>query len=144
MSQQEDNKDVIRRYFDAVNSTQADRVLALLADDFHFKAMLREPQWLAGEMGRTAFSSAMVSMSEMMSSPIQMKIVSMTAEDDRVAVEATSFGPMKTGPAYENSYHFLFRVRDGKIFEVLEYSCSFHAEKIFGKFFAEKVFVDEK
>ena len=42
MSQQEENKNVVRNYFDAVNSTQADRVIALLADDFHFKAMLRE------------------------------------------------------------------------------------------------------
>lgn len=119
-------------------------MIALLADDFHFKAMLREPEWLGGEMGRETFSSAMVNMSEMMSSPIQMTIVGMTAEDDRVAVEATSFGPMKTGPNYENRYHFLFRIRDGKVFEVREYSCSYHAEKIFGKFFAEKAFVDEK
>ena len=85
----------------------------------------------------------MVTMSEMMTDPIQMEITGITAEGDRVAAEATSFGPMKSGPAYENSYHFLFRVRDGKVFEVLEYSCSYHAEKIFGKFFAEKVFVEE-
>lgn len=143
MSQEAENKAVVRRYFDAVNSTNADRVLALLSEDFHFKAMLREPAWLGGEMGREAFSSAMIAMSEMMTDPIQMEITGITAEGDRVAVEATSFGPMKTGPAYENSYHFLFRVRDGKVFEVLEYSCSYHAEKIFGKFFAEKVFVDE-
>ncbi|WP_068072423.1 nuclear transport factor 2 family protein [Novosphingobium lentum] len=139
----EQNKDVVRRYFDAVNSTQPDRVMALLADDFHFKAMLREPDWLGGEMGREKFSSAMVAMSDLMTSPIQMQIVSMTAEDDRVAVEATSYGPMKAGPAYANSYHFVFRVRDEKIFEVLEYSCSYHAAQIFGRFFAEQIFTAE-
>ena len=135
MLEKENNKELIKLYFDAVNSVQPDKVIALLSDDFRFKAMLREPEWLASEMGREQFSSAMVAMSEMMTSSIQMQIVEMTAEDDRVAVEATSYGAMKSGPAYQNRYHFLFRISEGRITEVLEYSCSYHAAHIFEKFF---------
>jgi ketosteroid isomerase-like protein len=45
----------------------------------------------------------------------------MTAEDDRVAVEAVSEGLHATGQTYSNEYHFLFRFRDGKVVEFKEY-----------------------
>ena len=45
----------------------------------------------------------------------------MTAEDDRVAVEATSDGMHVSGMPYSNHYHFLFTWRDGKLLELKEY-----------------------
>ena len=44
-----------------------------------------------------------------------MRIVSVTAEDDRVAVEVEGSGKMRSGFDYFNTYHMLFRVRGGKI-----------------------------
>jgi uncharacterized protein len=46
---------------------------------------------------------------------LTMKPIGTTAEGDRVAVEAESSVLLKTGGRYENRYHFLFIVRDGKI-----------------------------
>ena len=45
----------------------------------------------------------------------------MTAEDDRVSVEATSEGKHVSGVMYRNHYHFLFTWRDGKLVEMKEF-----------------------
>ena len=54
----------------------------------------------------------------------------LTAEGDRVAVEAESFAKMKNGKTYQNKYHFLFIVRDGKIQSVKEYLDTIHANEV--------------
>ncbi len=48
-------------------------------------------------------------------------IQSMTAEDDRVAVECEAKGRHVSGADYHQHYHFLFRFRDGKLLELKEY-----------------------
>jgi ketosteroid isomerase-like protein len=45
----------------------------------------------------------------------------MTAEGDRVAVEAESRGLHVSGKLYNNLYHFLLVVREGKVHEFKEY-----------------------
>jgi ketosteroid isomerase-like protein/quinol monooxygenase YgiN len=45
-----------------------------------------------------------------------------TVEGERVAVEANGFAELKNGRRYDNHYHFLCIVRDGKIVEVREYN----------------------
>jgi uncharacterized protein (TIGR02246 family) len=52
---------------------------------------------------------------------LRFSIRSLTAEGDRVAVEAESDGVHASGRHYHNTYHFLIRVRDGKIAELREY-----------------------
>ncbi len=47
--------------------------------------------------------------------PPDMRIIAVTAEDDRVAVEVEGRGRMRSGIDFANTYHMLFRVQDGKI-----------------------------
>jgi ketosteroid isomerase-like protein len=58
---------------------------------------------------------------------LRMDVLGMTAEDDRVAMEAKShmIHPV-TGRRYHNLYHFLFRVRDGKLTLFKEYQDTLH------------------
>jgi ketosteroid isomerase-like protein len=44
-----------------------------------------------------------------------------TAEGERVAVEAVSQATMADGNAYSNRYHFLVQVRDGRVLRMREY-----------------------
>jgi len=64
--------------------------------------------------------------------PFSLKVHGVTAEGDRVAVEAESLGKMVNGKTYNNTYHFLFLFRDGKIYQAKEYNDSQHAAEIFG------------
>ena len=58
------------------------------------------------------------------------------AEGERVAVEAESHGELNNGAIYNNHYHFLFIVRDGKITAIKEYNDTKHASDVLGFLFA--------
>jgi uncharacterized protein len=128
------NKQVVQRYFDAVNAGDEKAVYSLLTDDFQFKSMPRNPEWLKYRWNREQFAATPRLMSQTMNKPIVLKLLGMTAEDNRVCAEATSHGELKNGVVYENDYHFIFEIRDGKVAEVREYSCSYTAADVFGNF----------
>jgi ketosteroid isomerase-like protein len=59
---------------------------------------------------------------------LEILIHTVTAEDDRVAVEAESRAVNgQNGRTYNNHYHFLFRVREGRVCELREYQDTLHA-----------------
>lgn len=128
----EANKQIARDWFDAVNRGDEAGILALTTEDFVFRCMARQPEWLRYVWDRTAFAKAPEAMATVMVAPLRMTIGDITAEGDRVAIEASSEGEMLNGKRYDNAYHFLFRVRNGKIAEVREYSCSYLAQNCFG------------
>jgi hypothetical protein len=45
----------------------------------------------------------------------------MTAEGERVAIEAEGLGTHASGKVYHQRYHFLLVIRDGKIKQLKEY-----------------------
>jgi uncharacterized protein len=51
----------------------------------------------------------------------------LTAKGARVAVEAESYGETASGKVYNNLYHFLVEVREGKIQAVRAYIDTMHA-----------------
>jgi ketosteroid isomerase-like protein len=55
-----------------------------------------------------------------------------TAQDDRVSVVADGKMPLKSGGSYDQTYHWLFKFRDDKIVEVLEYIDILAVWKTFG------------
>ena len=62
-----------------------------------------------------------------------MTFSAITAEDDRVAVEAEGIMRFNDGTLYENSYHFLFYFNDaGKITRLIEHMDSYHVARVFG------------
>ena len=128
----EKNKAVVRSWFEAVNRGDEAAILDTTAEDFVFMTMARQPEWLLYHWNREQFSKVPSTMSTVLTSPIKLSIVDMTAEGDRVAVEAETDMEMLNGRRYNNAYHFVFKLRDGKFTEVREYSCSHLAQSCFG------------
>jgi ketosteroid isomerase-like protein len=64
---------------------------------------------------------------------LQITPTSLLAEGNRVAVEAESFAELNNGRVYNNLYHFLFEIADGKILRVKEYMDTQHAFDTFLK-----------
>ena len=128
----EENKAVVRSWFDAVNRGDEAAILDLTTEDFMFSTKARQPEWLLYTWGRDQFAKVPATMSSVLTAPIQLQIVAMTAEGDRVAVEAETDSEMLNGRRYNNAYHFVFKLRDGQFTEVLEYSCSHLAQMCFG------------
>jgi len=61
---------------------------------------------------------------------LHMELKSLIGEGDIVTVEARSDGVTKSGKHYQNEYHLLFRLREGKIIEVREYTDPMHAVEV--------------
>jgi ketosteroid isomerase-like protein len=56
----------------------------------------------------------------------------MTAQDDRVSVVADGTMPLKSGGSYNQTDHWLFKFRDDKLVEILEYLDILAVWKTFG------------
>jgi uncharacterized protein len=54
----------------------------------------------------------------------------MVAEGNKVACEAESLGVLGNGRTYNNEYHFLIEIRDGKIASVREYLDTMHTADV--------------
>jgi len=57
---------------------------------------------------------------------LHMTVKGMVAEGDKVAVELESRGELDNGRLYNNEYHLLMTIRDGKVHAVKEYYDSHH------------------
>ncbi|MDB6061969.1 MAG: hypothetical protein JWM78_2072 [Verrucomicrobiaceae bacterium] len=128
------NKQVIEQYFAAIDRGDEQGIRSFLTNDFKFECMALKPERFHFIWDAEAFAAAPRLMSRFMHKPIKIWIESMTADEDRVAVEAKSHGELKNGKLYENAYHFLFKLRDGKLFSAREYSCSHLAQECFGEY----------
>lgn len=60
-----------------------------------------------------------------------IEVTGVTAEGERVAIEATGHGSLRNGRDYDNRYHFLMIVRDGRVLSVREYMDSQHVAEAF-------------
>lgn len=87
---------------------------------------------LAGLKTKAQMGELLNSLVPVMKNGLQITPKAMTAEGDRVAVEAESFGEFPDGRVYNNEYHFLVLVRDGKVAAVKEYLDTMHTAEILG------------
>jgi ketosteroid isomerase-like protein len=128
MSLEEQNKNLARRFIDAISRADVDAIVDAYADDGCC--------WTAGSMPISGtFSAKQVAEASRLvltafPDGLRFTIKSMTAEGDRVAIEAESHGKHASGKLYNNQYHFLMRARDGKIVEWKEYMDTMHANDV--------------
>jgi ketosteroid isomerase-like protein len=61
-----------------------------------------------------------------------MTVIGMVAEGNKVAAEVRSYADLTDGRTYENQYHMLFTLRQGKIVEVKEYADTLLIAHMFG------------
>ena len=115
----EANKKVARGFMDAMSSGQAERILALYSDDVTI--------WTAGSLSfsgnhdRAGVAALCEGLLGAFPEGLEFSIKAITAEGERVAVEAEGLGTHASGKVYHQRYHFLLVIRDGKIAQMKEY-----------------------
>jgi ketosteroid isomerase-like protein len=79
--------------------------------------------WLTtqGPISKAAYQGAIRLFARMAQSPIRFTVDAMTAQDDRVVIEAHSQATLINGEEYGNTYVFSIRVRDGRIAWIAEH-----------------------
>ena len=98
--------------------------MALMTDDAVWWAPGR------GEFGNAVFAKVAGSFAGMFKSPSKITVFGVTAEGDRVAIEAEGHAELTNGKVYRNRYHYLFFFRDGKICRAKLYNDTAHAQEI--------------
>lgn len=123
-----ENKQLARRFVEAISKGDIDAIERSFADDGTVWTLGTMP--ISGTFTKDQVAMASRRVLELFPKGLAMTITGMTAEDDRVAIEAVSKGTHASGREYSNTYHFLMRVRDGKIAEWREYMDTMHANDV--------------
>lgn len=123
-----EHKRIAEAFFAALNRADSAAIATLYADD----AVL----WTAGTLpisGRFTKAQAIQGMDQILSlfpEGLTFTVTGITAEGERVAIEAESHGRHVSGKTYHNQYHFLMIVRNGKVAEFKEYLDTMHANDV--------------
>ncbi|ATC25100.1 nuclear transport factor 2 family protein [Caulobacter vibrioides] len=120
MSAQE-NKETIRRVYAALET--GDR--SVFGDSVHPNYVWRlagSSDWSRRFEGQEAIRRDLLApLFSLFADTYTASAVTLVAEDDRVVAEVRGKVLTKTGQRYDNDYCFVFRFREGKIAEIVEY-----------------------
>jgi ketosteroid isomerase-like protein len=119
VSKAESNKRTVTRFFDALNRGDVAFIVDAYAPDGTVRTMGNT--LISGTFSREQIAAAAGGIFDVFPEGLKFSVQQMTAEDERVAVEATSEGKHVSGKIYSNEYHFLFEFRDGKLLRLKEY-----------------------
>jgi ketosteroid isomerase-like protein/nitrite reductase/ring-hydroxylating ferredoxin subunit len=128
MSHEQSNKRVVGRFLEVFSSGAVESTMAMMTDDATWWVAGTMP--LSGSYDKKAFERLLAGVLVACEAPIRIEPRSYVAEGESVAVEAESFAHTRNGRTYNNLYHFLFTVRDGKIARVKEYLDTMHANTV--------------
>jgi ketosteroid isomerase-like protein len=127
----ERSREIAREFFAALSNADVAKLDELYAEDFELWTAGTLP--LSGTRGRAEALAGMDFVAALFPKGIRFTIQAMTAEGERVAVEAESHGIHSSGLPYHNQYHFLIVIRDGKIRRFKEYMDTMHADEVLVK-----------
>ena len=128
MSLADDNKKRVYAFFDAMNKGDSAAIVDAYADDGYVQTMGHT--LISGKYTKQQISAAAGAIFENFPEGLSFRINGITAEGERVAVEAESDGKHISGKHYHNEYHFLFIFRDGKLVTLKEYLDTEHATDV--------------
>lgn len=129
-TQTQDPKAVAARLFELFSAGNVPAVLDLLTDDATW--------WLPGKQGtlpvtgtrtKPQITKLFEAMQAQLEGPLKMTVLGAIAEGDQVAMRVESLGKLRNGRTYNQDYHFLITVRDGRISAVREYLDTLHVQQ---------------
>ena len=129
MSALEENKVTALRWIEAMVRGDMATMAAMLTDDC--RVFIAGSTTVGGWETREQFVARMSRVGggsgSLFSGPMSVDVGAVTAEDDRVCVEMELHAPVTGGGTYNNQFHWLIRLRDGRIAEAKEYQDTLHA-----------------
>ncbi len=127
----EDNKKIVLGFFENLSSGKADAMLAMMADNATWTVMGKPDKFaLGGTKTKAQFAELLKGIGSAMPKGLRVTPKALTAEGDRVSMEAESYGEHANGKIYNNLYHFLVECENGKVTAVREYLDTMHANDV--------------
>lgn len=122
------NKEIARDFFARFSGGDISGAVDLMSGDATWWiAGKRDSMPAAGVYTKEQITRLFRRMADRLENGLTMTVKGAIAEGDTVALEVESWGELDNGRSYNNEYHTLMRLADGKIVEVREYSDTQHA-----------------
>ena len=128
----EQNKQIVSEFFESFCTTDVAGAFEKLDESVSWQAMGRAGELpISGEMDKQAIGRLIETVRQIFPDGIELTPTGWTCEGDRVAVEVESYSVKGNGTVYNNFYHFLLSLADGKITAVREYFDTLHVKQVF-------------
>lgn len=130
----EQNKMLVRQFFEAFQAGDVDEMFSLFADDSTWWVLGKPNQFLSAGPKDLATIKGLIKdlfFETIMPDGVTFNIKSLTAEDNRVSAEVDGRGVTSTGFVYDQNYHFLIEFENGKIKQLKEFLDTIHAREAF-------------
>ena len=127
----EENKHLAHQFIDRFTANDIAGALDLMTDDATWWIAGKPDQLpVAGTYSKEQIAKLLHNMVGQLPNGLKVKVKSLIAEGDKVAMEAESFGELQNGRVYNQEYHFLLTFRDGRINSIKEYLDTQHVYAI--------------
>ena len=127
----ESNKKIARALVEGLGSDRNDAFSSLLHEDALWSVMANPASFpVTGDMTKDQFLEHMQRFRQAVPNGLQIAVTGVTAEGDRVAVEAESSATLMNGNVMSQVYHFLFEIRSEKIYRAREYIDTAHGAAV--------------
>lgn len=129
----QDNKQAVRDFLAHFRAADVAKLTDAMREDATWW-ILGQPHLFAsaGTKSKADMERIWANLFANMENGLEMTIIGMVAEGDKVAAEIRSRADLADGRVYENQYHMLFTIQNGEIVEVREYADTLLIVTMFG------------
>ena len=124
------NVEVLKEYLGALQVSDGEKMASLLAPDLRY--WVSPGSDFSGDHDKASLLALLPAIFGVQAGPEKLIYREITAQENRVSVVADGTMPLKSGGNYDQTYHWLFKFRDDKIVEILEYIDILQVWKAFG------------
>lgn len=125
----EQNKEIVLRFLEATGTNDAATVEACVDPD-GVSVAKGNSRFTGPRRFGTNIAATIATFERIIPTGMRYTFHSVTAEGDRVVVEAEGDAVTHDGKPYRNQYCFACKVRNGKVIEVNEYFCTKLADEV--------------
>lgn len=126
------HKQIVTEFFARFVKSDIDGLLSMLDEQVVWKMMGQQGGLpVSSEMNKEGIAGLMQSVREIVAGPLNMFPKGWTIDSDRIAVEVESVAVLNNGRQYNNLYHYLIVMKNGKITTIKEYADTDQVRRVF-------------
>lgn len=120
----ETNTAIVRQAIEDIGNLNVEGLLAIIDDDIDFRLMGTSP--ISRKLrGKEAYMGIVAEVGSYLDGFIELTVDDLIPAGDWVIVRASGHAVMKaTGADYDNEYCMMWKLKDGKVVKLREYTCT--------------------
>ena len=118
------NMAIVRKALEDIGNLNVESLLAIIDDDLDFRLMGTSP--LSRRLrGKKAYMEIIAEVASYLDGFIELTVDELIPAGEWVIVRASGHAKMKaTGADYDNEYCMMWKLKDGKVVKLREYTCT--------------------